>query len=226
MPSRVGSRGRLVQRPFRRAGAPGLEENAGCAASTRLPVLEALAVVSVVRRRPALAALLLAAAGALAACGGAGTPTPSAAASTLTPSASTPTASVAPTQCPSGSTIGSALGITLPNATSVAGSGANPLPAGATEVVCEYRGASDNVIIVLIANISASYISLFSAHFPGGYKTLAGVGDQARSFVQSLGGGKDNEGIVAVKGSTIVSIDATYTPATLAQLGALVNRLL
>jgi hypothetical protein len=93
-------------------------------------------------------------------------------------------------------------------------------------VACEYHGTSDNVIIVLIANISPSYIAKFSAHFPGGYKTVSGVGDQARSFSQPLGGGKDNEGVVAVKGSTIVSIDATDTPASLAQLESLVNQLL
>jgi hypothetical protein len=135
---------------------------------------------------------------------------------------------VASAQCPSGSTIGSALRITLPNAVSVAGgsAGGTVFPAGAKGMACEYRGSSDNVIIELITNISPSYIAQFSVHFPGGYKTVSGVGDQARYFVQQLGGGKDNEGIVATKGSTIVSIDATYTPATLAQLEALVNQLL
>jgi hypothetical protein len=128
-------------------------------------------------------------------------------------------------QCPSGSTIGSALGITLPNAVSVAG-GTVTIPGGAHGIACEYHGMSDNVIIELITNISPSYISQFSVHFPGGYKTVSGVGDQARTFVQPLGGGKDNEGVVAVKGSTIVSIDATATPASLAQLEALVNQLL
>jgi hypothetical protein len=82
------------------------------------------------------------------------------------------------------------------------------------------------VIIVVITNISASYISQFSAHFPGGYKTVSGVGDQARSFYQTLGGGKDNEGVVATKGSTLVSIGATATPASLSQVEALVNSLL
>lgn len=93
-------------------------------------------------------------------------------------------------------------------------------------MACDYHGTSDNVIIERITNISPSYIAQFSAHFPGGYKTVSGVGDQARSFVQQLGGGKDNEGVVAVKGSTLVSIDATDTPASLAQLESLVNQLL
>ena len=45
-------------------------------------------------------------------------------------------------------------------------------------------------------------------------------------FSQSLGGGKDNEGVVASKGSTLVSIDATATPASLGQVQSLVSSLL
>ena len=55
---------------------------------------------------------------------------------------------------------------------------------------------------------------------------MSGVGDQARSFRADLDGGRDNEGMVATKGSTLVAITATATPATLAQLGALVNQIL
>jgi len=58
------------------------------------------------------------------------------------------------------------------------------------------------------------------------FKPVAGVGDEARSFYVSLGGGKDNEGVVAAKGSTVVAIVATATPATLSQIEALVNSLL
>ena len=60
----------------------------------------------------------------------------------------------------------------------------------------------------------------------GTVKSVSGVGDQATSFFQSLGGGKDNEGVVATKGSTLVSIGATATPASLSQVEALVNSLL
>ena len=51
------------------------------------------------------------------------------------------------------------------------------------------------------------------------------MGEQARSFVQQLGAGKDNEGLVATKGMTLVDLVATATPATLAQVEALVNQL-
>jgi hypothetical protein len=114
----------------------------------------------------------------------------------------------------------------LPDAAGVAGGGATQLPSGATGLVCDYHATSENVIIVRITNINPSDISQFSKNFPGGYKTVSGVGDQARSFFQNLGNGKDNEGVVASKGMTIVSIGATYTPASLAQVEALVNQLL
>ena len=55
---------------------------------------------------------------------------------------------------------------------------------------------------------------------------MSGLSDQATSFYQSLGSGKDNEGVVATKGQTLVSVGATSTPATLSQVDALVNSLL
>jgi len=93
-------------------------------------------------------------------------------------------------------------------------------------VACEYKGTSLNVIIELIKNIDPSSISLFSSKYPVPYASVSGVGDQARSFSQALGGGKDNEGVVATKGSNLVAIIATDTPASLAQIEALVNQLL
>jgi hypothetical protein len=54
---------------------------------------------------------------------------------------------------------------------------------------------------------------------------VPGLGDQADSFKQALNVGKDNEGVVAAKGSTIVDVTATDTPATLAQLETLVGSL-
>jgi hypothetical protein len=117
------------------------------------------------------------------------------------------------------------LGITVSNPTSAAGGGGTQLPAGATGVACEYAGAALNVIIELITNINPTYIDQFSSKFPVTYTSVSGVGDQARSFSQSLGGGKDNEGVVATKGSSLVDITATATPASLAQIEALVNLL-
>jgi hypothetical protein len=93
-------------------------------------------------------------------------------------------------------------------------------------VACEYAGKGLNVIIELISNINPSYISQFSSKFPVPYTSVSGVGDQARSFLAPLNGGKDNEGVVATKGSNLVAITATDTPASLAQVEALVNQLL
>jgi hypothetical protein len=171
----------------------------------------------------------LALAAGLAACGSSSTTSsPSGAATTPTATAvvATPTAVAASAQCPSGTTVGSALGTTLPNAVGVAGGGGTSLPGGATGMVCEYHATAENVIIVLITNISPSFIAQFSAHFPVAFQSVSGVGDQARAFSQSLGGGKDNEAVVATKGSTLVSIGATATPASLSQVESLVNSLL
>jgi hypothetical protein len=166
--------------------------------------------------------IAVAVAGTLAGCGGSTTATTA----STTAAAATPTASTASSVCPSGATVGSALGTTLPNAVGVAGGGGTQLPGGAAALVCDYHTTTENVIIEVITNISPSYISMFSAHFPVVYKSVSGVGDQARSFYVTLGSGKDNEGVVATKGSTLVTIGATATPASLSQVEALVNQLL
>ena len=136
------------------------------------------------------------------------------------------TPSAASRSCPTAATVGSALGVTLPAPTSVAGASGNQLPAGAKAVVCNYHAQTYNVIIELVTNLDPSDISMFSSQFPVPYKSVAGVGDQARSFLQPLSNGKDNEGVVATKGMVLVLIVATATPATLGQVEALVTRLL
>jgi hypothetical protein len=164
----------------------------------------------------------------LAACGGSSAATPPAkSAPVTTPSAQPlPSATAASPTCPSGVTVGTALGITLPNPTGVAARGGTPLPGSATGVACEYAGKSYNVFIELIRNISPSYIANFSNRFPVPFVSVSGVGDQARSFLAPLNGGKDNEGVVATKGRTLVSITATATPASLGQLEVLLRQLL
>ncbi len=173
---------------------------------------------------PALAAL--AGVAALAACGSSSpAATSSIPPATATP-VSTPSQTAASAQCPTGATVGSALGITLPNPVGVPGGGSTQLPPAAIGEVCEYHAASYNVIIELLSGINPSLISNFSNHFPVPYVSVSGVGDQARSFDAPLGGGKDNEGVVATKGSRLVSVGATDTPASLAQVEALVSSLL
>ena len=171
--------------------------------------------------------ITLALAAPLAACGSSSTsPTASASAPTATATVPTPTAATASAACPTGATIGSALGITVPDAVGIAPPEINQLPSGATGIVCDYHGAADNVIVEVLTNINPSVISQFTKHFVGTVKSVSGLGDQATSFYAPLGGGKDNEGVVATKGSTLVEIGATATPATLSQIEALVNSLL
>ena len=154
----------------------------------------------------------------------------SAAGVTATPAASTaplstPTTTTAAVTCPTAATVDAALGTTLPAPVGIT-NGSTNLPAGATGVACEYHAATYNVIIELISNITPSSISGFTKNFPVPAAAVSGVGDQAASFSQSLGAGRVNEGVVATKGSSLVSIVATNTPATLAQVEALVNSLL
>lgn len=176
----------------------------------------------------------------LAACGGATASSAPTAVPTSAPTTAPTVAAIAATpvplpsalttgsgdSCPTAVTVDAALGTTLPKPVSIVGGGGTTLPAGATGLSCEYAGTTYNVIIQLITNIDPSNISRFSARYPMPYVSVSSVGDQARSFVQTLGVGKDNEGVVATKGTTLVAITATATPASLAQVEALVNQLL
>jgi hypothetical protein len=190
-------------------------------------------------RRLAVTALVFGA--IVGACGSSsGTPSTTATAASAVPTttatavattaSTTAIASPATTQsaasCPTAATVGAALGITVNKPVGLAGGGGTQLPAGAKDLACDYSGAGLNVIIEVISNIDPSSITLFSSKFPVAYVSVSGVGDQARSFSQPLNGGKDNEGVVATKGSTLVSITATATPASLAQIEALVSQLL
>jgi hypothetical protein len=175
------------------------------------------------RRWGALVAILLAA--ALTACGGssASPPAPAASAAPASSAPASPNATAALT-CPTAARVGAALGITLPSPFAPAGGGA--LPTGAKAIACDYHAQFYNVIIEIITNIDPTYISHFSVHFPVPFTNVPGVGDQARSFSVSIGGGKVNEGVVATKGSTLISIDVTAAPTSLAQIEALLNQLL
>jgi|HubBroStandDraft_1064217.scaffolds.fasta_scaffold58060_2 hypothetical protein len=182
----------------------------------------------------------LAAAAILAACGSSSPATSSSSGSTPTAAPTAPPATAAPTvalpttttassSCPSGSTVASALGTAaLPNPTGIVGGGSTQLPAGATGIVCEYLAAAagENVIVEVIQNIPSSYISAYSSKFPAAFKSVSGLGDIARSFSASIGGGKTDEGVVAAQGTTIVAVVATGTPASLSQIESLVSSLL
>ena len=191
--------------------------------------------MSFVRSRR-LAPILLILSVVLAACGGSSSapPATSAAATAVASVATAPAVSAAPIStpatttaaatCPTAATVDAALGTSLPAPVGIA-TGSTGLPAGATGFACEYHASAYNVIIELISNIAPSSITNFTKNFPVPPVAVSGVGDQAYSFSQTLSAGV-NEGVVATKGSMLVSIGATYTPATLAQVEALVNSLL
>jgi hypothetical protein len=181
-----------------------------------------------------IAVTLLALAGSLAACGGStassSTGATSGAAATATPAASTPTAAAFnAASCPDATTVGSALGVTLPAPTGVP-SGVK-LPTGATGVVCNYLSSSLDVLISMVSNISSSYVAqqeqaVTSRSATVKFTSVSGVGDQAVSYDYTFSGSFTAEGVLATKGSNFVAVSATRTPATLSQVEALVNQLL
>ncbi|HET7466978.1 MAG TPA: hypothetical protein VFL29_09935 [Candidatus Dormibacteraeota bacterium] len=160
----------------------------------------------------------------IAACGSSTTTTASVVSPSPSPIPSLKT-SPAPRTCPTAARVNAALGTNVRTPVSVVGAGSTQLPAGASGQSCEYPGTSENVIIIIVTNIDPSNISKFSDRFPAPYTSVSGVGDQARAFKVQLGGGKDNEGVVATKGTTIIALTATATPASLAQIEALINQL-
>jgi hypothetical protein len=174
--------------------------------------------------RWALATFLFAT--AVTACGSSGANSPAAGSTSPSATAAAHPTAAAALGCPTAAMVGSAMGIALPAPFTVGGGGGTQLPAGATGVACDYRGHALNVIIERIRNINKSYIARFSSRFPVAFTSVSGVGDQARAFSAPLGGGKDNEGVVATKGSTLVDIVATATPASLSQIESLVRQLL
>ena len=158
----------------------------------------------------------------IGACGSSSSTTASIVSPSPVPSLKT---SPAPRTCPTAARVNAALGTNVRTPVSVVGAGSTQLPPGASGQSCEYPGTSENVIIIIVTNIDPSNISKFSDRFPVAYTSVSGVGDQARAFKVQLGNGKDNEGVVATKGMTIIALTATATPASLAQIEALINQL-
>ena len=191
-------------------------------------------------RSPRLPAAVVVIAVILGACGASTSPLASTAASpgssggTASPAASTgaiPTvlATTASLACPAAPIVDAALGVTVaPPVNVTGGSPSATFPPGALVIVCEYVGVGEgqNVVIGLLDNMPASTIDTYSNRFPVPFSAVPGLGDDARAWRQTLSSGVTNEGVVAVSGSNLVNITATGTPATLAQVEALVRSLL
>jgi len=182
------------------------------------------------RSRPLRRGLLCGAAAlvllGLAACGASSTSSSTSTGSsggTPTPAASTPTPSTAAAlSCPSASTAGAALGLTLPAPTSTA--------LGLSGVECNYLSGASDVLIILVNDVPAAYLSTAEASFAAtqssvNFTPVSGIGDEAYSYSYALGA-TTAEGILAVKGTSFVGLYCTATTATMAQVQALVRQLL
>ncbi len=162
----------------------------------------------------------------LAACGASSTSSSAKAGTaggTPTPAVSTPTPSTAATlSCPSAATAGAALGLTLPDPTSTA--------LGLSGVECNYLSGTSDVLIILVNDVPAAYLSTAEASFAAtqsnlNFTAVSGIGDEAYSYSYALGS-NTAEGILAVKGTSFVGLYCTATTATMAQVQVLVKQLL
>jgi len=194
---------------------------------------------------PGLLAGLIAVA-ALAGCGSTSAPSSSSSApggATATPATSTsaPTlAAINASACPSASTIGGALGVTLPNPTVVAPvASASALPTGATGIACEYIPTTNTtspvvVIVALGAGVPTGWFTtqeqeqIASEQRAGltiNFTPLSGVGDEAATY-QYTANGATVEGVLAVQGGNFVGVFTDGTSASLSQIESLVKSLL
>ena len=111
--------------------------------------------------------------------------------------------------CPSASTVGSAMGATLPAATTVDESG--DLPSGATGIGCSYIAGTSVVIVVLASGVPSSYFSTEEQAQTSdlgssiNYSPISGLGDQAASY-QYTADGLTASGVLALKGSDVVGV--------------------
>ncbi|MGD1033342.1 MAG: hypothetical protein ABR977_02775 [Candidatus Dormibacteria bacterium] len=196
---------------------------------------------------PSLLAGLIAVA-ALAACGSTTAPSSSSSApggATATP-ASGATATPAPTvasidasACPSASSIGSALGVTLPTPTVInPGASASALPSGAVGIACEYLGLTASppvvVIVALGAGVPTSWFTtqeqeqIASEQKDGldiSFTPLSGLGDEAATYTYTASGATV-EGVLAIQSGNFAGVFTDGTTASLSQVESLVRSLL
>lgn len=188
-------------------------------------------------RPKTLPAVLVLLAGIAAACSSSPS-APSSGGSSTSSTSSTTTTTAASAHaislvCPSGATVGSTLGRTLPAPTSLP---ASNLPAGESGIACEYAGGTGSAVILdlntgimhpasaLSATESAQEAA---AAARGGHVTftnVSGVGSGAVIFDFQITGQTEN-GIFAGQGVNGVALVATPA-ATTGQLEALANLLL
>jgi hypothetical protein len=193
---------------------------------------------------PSLLAGLIAIA-ALAGCGSTSAPSSSSSAPGGATAASGATATPAPavvtinaSACPSASTIGAALGATLPNPTAIApGASASALPAGATGIACSYISDSTSPVVVIVAlgaGVPTSWFTtqeqeqvanLQAAHLSINFTPLSGLGDQAATY-QYTANGETVEGVLAIQGGNFAGVFTDGTSASLSQIESLVKSLL
>lgn len=133
------------------------------------------------------------------------------------------------TSCPSASTVGSALGATVGNPTTVSETG--NLPSGASGVGCSYIAGTSVVILVMASGVPSSYFSTEEQAQTSdlgssiSYTPISGLGDQAASYSYSASG-LTASGVIALKGSDVVGVFTDGVTTSLSSEENLVRSLL
>ncbi len=190
---------------------------------------------------PSLLVGLIAVAAVAAAAGCGSTSAPSSSSSAPGGATATPTSAgtaINASACPSASTIGGALGATLPNPTVVApGASASALPSGAVGIACEYITASTSPVVVIVAlgaGVPTSWFntqeqeqvaSLQQTGLSINYTPLSGLGDEAATY-QYTANGENVAGVLAIQGGNFAGVFTDGTSASLSQIESLVKSLL
>jgi hypothetical protein len=188
----------------------------------------------------------LVAVAALAACGTSSTaPGSTSSGATVAPGSTAPTSAPATSaastistgSCPSASTVGGALGATLPAPTVVTpGAGATPLPSGAAGIACSYISVSPTVVVIVVqaSGLPSSFFSteeqkqvasLQANNLNINFTPVSGVGDQAATYLYTANG-RTVEGVLAAQGGNFAGVFTEGTPASLSQIESLVKQLL
>ncbi len=177
---------------------------------------------------------------ALAACGTSSSTSSSSAASSSSSAAgatsapaSSSAAAASAGQCPSASTVGSALGVTAAAPTAIDELGS--LPSGASGYGCTYLVGESVIIVVKATGVPSNYFSTeesseqqtdSAAGLNINFTPISGVGSEAASYTYSADG-ITATGVIAQQGNTVAGVfTSMLSGATVSQCENLVKQLI
>jgi hypothetical protein len=178
---------------------------------------------------------------ALAACGGTSTAPSGPGSSSNNSSGGSPSAasnggggSINVSSCPSTSTVGGALGVTVAAPTTIGAGGNGGLPSGATGVGCDYMAGTSVIIVTLATGLPSTWYSTeeqseiqseSAAGLNINFTPVSGIGNYAATYDYSADG-VTVDGCVAQSGGSFAGVFTSGTTASLSQIESLVKQLI